>query len=59
LNPIDVLEDGFGNLLVADYGDGSIWRISALAVPEPSVFAMLPVGGLFLLAAARRRRRAK
>ncbi|MDB5808087.1 MAG: repeat containing protein [Betaproteobacteria bacterium] len=55
-NPIDVLEDGFGNLLVADYGDGTIWRISAFAVPEPGVYALLPAGGLFLMIVARRRR---
>jgi hypothetical protein len=55
-NPIDVLEDGFGNLLVADFGDGTIWRISALAVPEPEVYALLSAGGLFLIVVARRRR---
>jgi hypothetical protein len=55
-DPIDVLEDGFGNLLVADYGDNSIWRISAVAVPEPSVFALFAGGAMFLMLVARRRR---
>jgi len=54
-NPIDVLEDGFGNLLIADFGDSTIWRISAVAVPEPSSWASLLAGG-FLLIVIRRRR---
>jgi glucose/arabinose dehydrogenase len=52
-DPIDVEEDGFGNLLVADYGDRSIWRISA-AVPEPSMLVLM-VGGVLLVLAKRAR----
>jgi len=48
VQPIDVLEDSFGNLLVADFGDGSIWRISA-AIPEPTVIFLFAAGGMVLL----------
>ena len=52
--PLAVLEDGFGNLLIADYGDRSIWRISA--VPEPSTGVLLGAGMLATLMLVRRRR---
>jgi glucose/arabinose dehydrogenase len=55
-HPVDVLEDGYGNLLVADYGDQSIWRISA--VPEPGTNALFVSGlalGLFRLIRHRRK----
>jgi hypothetical protein len=55
-HPIDLLEDGYGNLLVADYDDQSIWRISA--VPEPGTNALFVSGlalGLFRLIRHRRK----
>jgi len=49
LDPIDVEEDGFGNLLVADYEARTIWRIRA-AIPEPNTLALMVGGALLVLA---------
>jgi hypothetical protein len=55
VQPIDVLEDGFGNLLIADFGDGSIWRIFSTSVPEPSTLLLFVLGGIGLVMRRRSR----
>lgn len=49
-NPLAVLSDGSGRLLVSDFGDGGIYVLPAVpsAVPEPSTFVLAALGPLVL-----------
>jgi hypothetical protein len=57
VNPLAVFADSNGNLLVSDYGSGSVYFLQALSVPEPSSILLLICSAPVVIWAARKRAR--